>query len=131
MLVTDAQSAIERFADLLAERAGIPVETLDERWTSQEAERRRKRIDSHLQFVRERGAAGKPFKYTSQVYGFPVITRQETELMIPLPVAFQETMPNQFSVTYALPDPADTGREAIVPGASAFKSNPAGQPTLL
>jgi len=29
----------ERFAARLAERAGVPVDTLDERWTSREAER--------------------------------------------------------------------------------------------
>lgn len=29
----------ERFAATLAERAGVPVDTLDERWTSREAER--------------------------------------------------------------------------------------------
>ncbi|HEU4430644.1 MAG TPA: Holliday junction resolvase RuvX [Myxococcota bacterium] len=31
--------AAQRFADALAERTGVPVETLDERWTSREAER--------------------------------------------------------------------------------------------
>jgi putative Holliday junction resolvase len=31
--------AAQRFADELAETAGVPVETLDERWTSREAER--------------------------------------------------------------------------------------------
>jgi putative Holliday junction resolvase len=31
--------AAERFAEALAKRAGVPVDTLDERWTSREAER--------------------------------------------------------------------------------------------
>ncbi|MBC2712722.1 MAG: site-specific DNA-methyltransferase [Desulfosarcina sp.] len=67
------------------------------------------RFDGHLQFVRDRQAAGKPIKYTNQVYGFPVITRQETELMIPLPTAIHETAQNQFRVTYDIPEAAVTG----------------------
>jgi putative Holliday junction resolvase len=31
--------AAQRFAEALAKKAGVPVETLDERWTSREAER--------------------------------------------------------------------------------------------
>jgi putative Holliday junction resolvase len=31
--------AAQRFAEALAKRAGVPVDTLDERWTSREAER--------------------------------------------------------------------------------------------
>jgi len=34
----EAEAAL-RFASALAEKAGVPVETLDERWTSREAER--------------------------------------------------------------------------------------------
>jgi DNA modification methylase len=61
------------------------------------------RFDSHQQFVRDRRAAGKPFKHVNRVYGFPVITRQETELMIPFPETITTTANSQYHVTYALP----------------------------
>ena len=47
------------------------------------------RLKAHLQFVRDRQKAGKPIKHANQVYGFPVITRQETELMFPLPASVE------------------------------------------
>ncbi len=73
------------------------------------------RMDDHLQFIRDRQSAGKTIKYTNQVYGFPVVTRQETELMIPLPTAVLETAPNQFRVTYQLPEAPTTGKPAAFP----------------
>lgn len=73
------------------------------------------RFDGHLQFVRNRQASGKTIKHTNQVYGFPVITRQEIELMIPLPVAIQKTAKNHFQVDYEMPDPPAIGQPAIIP----------------
>ena len=86
------------------------------------------RFDGHLQFVRDRQAAGKAIKHTNQVYGFPVITRQETELMIPLPAAIQETAKNQFQVTYEMPEVPAIGQPAIVP--KAIPTPKTGQLTL-
>jgi hypothetical protein len=40
------------------------------------------RLESHLGFTADRIASGKPMKYQNIHYGFPVITRQETELLI-------------------------------------------------
>ena len=62
------------------------------------------RLDDHRQFVRDRQAAGKAIKHTNQVYGFPVVTRQEAELMLLLPSAFEEKTQNQFQVGYEIPD---------------------------
>lgn len=76
------------------------------------------RFDDHLQFVRDRQTAGKAIKHTNAVYRFPVITRQETELMIPLPLAISETEPNRFTVTYDLPEAPDAGAPAGVPDIS-------------
>ena len=73
------------------------------------------RFDGHLQFIRDREAAGKAIKHTNQVYGFPVITRQETELMIPLPATIQEAAPNQFRVSYEIPEAPATGGPAAIP----------------
>ena len=65
------------------------------------------RLAAHGTFVTEREAAGKPIKYTNAVYGFPVITRQETELMIPLPSAVDLVKANRFIVGYTPPQPCD------------------------
>ena len=86
------------------------------------------RFDDHLEFVRNRQAAGKTIKHTNQVYGFPVITRQEVELMIPLPVAIQETANNQYQVTYEMPEAPAMGQPAIVP--KAIPTPKTGQLTL-
>lgn len=40
------------------------------------------RLKAHLLFISERTAAGKPIKHMNLPYGFPVITRQEKELII-------------------------------------------------
>ena len=73
------------------------------------------RFDGHLQFVRNREAEGKDIKHTNRVYGFPVITRQETEMIMPLPSAIQETLQNQFTVSYEIPQAFPTGEPAAVP----------------
>ncbi len=81
------------------------------------------RIKDHQQFIRDRQAAGKPIKYTNSVYDFPVITRQETELMILLPHQVQETRKNHFTVSYETPQAALTDITA-----PAVTSPPAEQP---
>ncbi|MBR9985154.1 MAG: hypothetical protein KFF68_04530, partial [Desulfosarcina sp.] len=86
------------------------------------------RFDDHLEFVRNRQAAGKPIKHTNPVYGFPVITRQEVELMIPLPVAIQETANNQYQVAYEMPEAPAPGQPAMVP--EAMPTPKTGQLTL-
>jgi DNA modification methylase len=40
------------------------------------------RLKAHLSFISERTAAGKPVKHTNLPYGFPVVTRQEKEIII-------------------------------------------------
>ena len=42
----------------------------------------RKRLTGHLQFAAERTRQGKPLKYMNRHYRFPVMTSQETELLI-------------------------------------------------
>ncbi|BBO73643.1 DNA modification methylase [Desulfosarcina widdelii] len=73
------------------------------------------RLDAHLQFVREREENGKPIKYTNQVYGFPVITRQETELLLPLPVSVEESAENRWQVKYDVPMASAEGKPAPIP----------------
>jgi hypothetical protein len=40
------------------------------------------RIDDHLAFIDQRRAAGREIKHRNRRYGFPVVTRQETELLL-------------------------------------------------
>ena len=81
------------------------------------------RLDGHLQFIRDREAAGKAIKYTNRVYGFPVVTRQETELMMPLPTAVTQPARHRFKVSYTMPVASPTGAPARIPESSQSKKN--------
>ncbi|MCH2186573.1 Holliday junction resolvase RuvX, partial [Myxococcota bacterium] len=65
----EAESA-ERFAQSLAQRASIPVETLDERWTSVEAERA----------LREQGHGGRRARQHVDEVAASIILRTYLEL---------------------------------------------------
>lgn len=41
------------------------------------------RLTAHIGFVEQRRAAGKPFKHRNRPYGFPVVTAQEQDLILP------------------------------------------------
>ncbi len=83
------------------------------------------RFDDHLTFIRARTASGQPVKYTNQVYGFPVVTRQETELIILRPKALDETAPGHFRVYYEHADLAvSDGKDTV---ANPVKSKQMGQ----
>jgi DNA modification methylase len=86
------------------------------------------RFNVHQEFVRQRQAAGKPIKHTNRVYGFPVITRQETELMIPLPVKMRETARNRFESTYRPSEAAPADSPAPAP--EGCRTHPPGQLSL-
>ncbi|BBO80367.1 methyltransferase [Desulfosarcina ovata subsp. sediminis] len=66
------------------------------------------RLEAHRQFVQDRQAAGKAIKYTNQTYGFPVITRQETELMFLRPVTVKEMKKKHFQMAYEMPQVSST-----------------------
>jgi DNA modification methylase len=40
------------------------------------------RLDNHLRFAKERAKVKEPFAYTNKVYGFPVKTKQEVEMIL-------------------------------------------------
>jgi hypothetical protein len=58
------------------------------------------RLAAHERFVEERLAAGKPIKHTNAHYHFPVITAQETGLLINEPLSLTRTGDTDFDVTY-------------------------------
>ncbi|MFW5901782.1 MAG: hypothetical protein ACOCTS_01955, partial [Thermodesulfobacteriota bacterium] len=92
--------------------------------------------ERHAAFVKERQAAGKAVKYSSRQYGFPVVTRQETEIHLARPVDVRSDKADGFTVTYADAPPvtdlyADLSERAAaaarVPEAASRASAAAGQ----
>jgi DNA modification methylase len=59
------------------------------------------RLAAHLAFVKERTDSGYDFKYTSRHYGFPVMTRQEIELMFNPLLQITVTGDNEYRVDYS------------------------------
>jgi modification methylase len=64
-------------------------------------ERIQARLDDHLSFVSQCRQTGREMKHLNKHYRFPVVTRQETELLMDLPedIALQE--PDGFRVSYS------------------------------
>ena len=60
------------------------------------------RIDLHNQFVSDRLDTGKPIKYENTHYGFPVITRQEKELVFDIPVSVGRQSDKSIIIGYQL-----------------------------
>ncbi|MFZ0612290.1 MAG: site-specific DNA-methyltransferase [Desulfobacterales bacterium] len=58
------------------------------------------RLTNHLIFVRERIAAGRTIKHQNRFYGFPVMTRQEIDLVFHRPVAVSQPDKDLFTVDY-------------------------------
>lgn len=59
------------------------------------------RLEAHLEFVKTRTDAGYEFKYLNRHYGFPVMTRQEIELLFNRPLRAKETEKRFFRMDYA------------------------------
>jgi DNA modification methylase len=59
------------------------------------------RLSSHLNFLSEKHNSGKAFGYLNKYYGFPVVTRQEKELLINSVAAVKETNNNNFEMMYS------------------------------
>ena len=58
------------------------------------------RLENHREFVRRREEAGVPCRHINVHYGFPVVTRQETELSLDLLAEVRRTGGQAFQVTY-------------------------------
>ncbi|WP_033397131.1 DNA-methyltransferase [Desulfobacter curvatus] len=92
----------------------------------------RHRIDLHNQFVKERLDAGKPIKHENTHYGFPVITRQEKELVFNIPVSVEKQDDESMVVNYDIPprETANTVTSAqktpVELGTGRAKSKPEG-----
>ncbi len=86
------------------------------------------RIDLHNEFVQGRLDAGKPIKHENTHYGFPVVTRQEKELVFSIPVSVEQQGDESMVVNYDIlsRETAKTVTTAqntpSVPGTSRAKS---------
>ena len=58
------------------------------------------RLEKHLDFVRRKSAAGHMFKHRNKFYGFPVMSRQETELIIQKPASVLPVADNSLQVQH-------------------------------
>ena len=59
------------------------------------------RLSSHLGFLTDKYKAGKEYEYLNKHYGFPVVTRQEKELLINSMIGVKETNNNTFEIMYS------------------------------
>ena len=84
--------------DLRAEIFADPA-----RWLPAARHRAASRLEEHRSFVAARRASGKTMLHESRRYGFPVITRQESELWIPLPAAARREAEDLWVVSYEEP----------------------------
>ena len=66
----------------------------------------RRRLSRHLDFVADRMAAKGPLKYKNRLYGFPVMTRQEKELLLTPPLDLVQEEELRWTVSHTqTPDP--------------------------
>lgn len=61
-----------------------------------------RRLARHQAFVKQRTAEGKPLKYTNELYGFPVVTRQEICLQLDIPAHLVQTGDTRFEVSHEM-----------------------------
>jgi DNA modification methylase len=59
------------------------------------------RLADHLQFVNRRCREKKPLKHTNAPYGFPVVTKQETQLLINALISVTQAQPNLFCALHS------------------------------
>ena len=59
------------------------------------------RFENHIAFVRERSQQKGPFKYINEPYRFPVMTRQETQLLFNEPISADLLDASTVEVTYS------------------------------
>ncbi len=78
--------------DVFADLAGL---------TAQTQQRIRSRIDEHLAFVEQRLADGREIKHINRPYRFPVVTRQETELLFDLVEELSPSEHDSLRATYS------------------------------
>ena len=87
--------------DIFSDLAGL---------TARANQRIRSRIEEHMAFIEQRRAAGRDIKHLNRTYRFPVVTRQEIDLLLNPIAAVSPAEHDRFHVTYSedpchAPDP--------------------------
>lgn len=83
------------------------------------------RLSRHGDFVERRIAEGKTLKHRNEHYGFPVVTSQETDLLLNFVLDTSKTRRNTISVSYSDEPHADFSKTCVGarPGKSSSDSN--------
>jgi len=82
------------------------------------------RLVAHLRFVQEyQSQQGSPLKYTSQCYGFPVMTRQERQIRLYRVQELRRESDGVFVASHTTAHPGD-GSAALVEGVDAARTQP-------
>jgi DNA modification methylase len=58
------------------------------------------RLERHAAYMREREAKGRPGAYRNRHYGFPVVTRQEQDILLPLLTTVRQREPDTWIAEY-------------------------------
>ena len=66
------------------------------------------RLQRHMEFIERRQEEKGETKHKSSKYGFPVVTRQEKNIIFPLMEKINKIKENQFEVTYSEENPVNT-----------------------
>ncbi len=64
-------------------------------------QRIQKRLSDHINFIKNRFSQKGQFKHANKHYGFPVVTRQEKELLLNAPTSVLRNSEDFFEVTYS------------------------------
>ena len=86
-------------------------------------QRIRARIDDHLAFVNRCRETGRELKHLNRNYHFPVVTGQETELLLDLPEAVSPAEPDGFHVSYSEDPCRIFDRQGLFPTAPCPAAN--------
>lgn len=89
-------ASFERDAGLMAHIENGAAETVDLAQARVQA-----RLDAHVEFVKERHQSRGHFGYRNEHYGFPVVTKQETELLFTPPESVTRVGPFAYEVKHA------------------------------
>jgi len=84
------------------------------------------RLDFHNEFVRKRLEAGKPIKHENTHYGFPVVTRQEKELVFNIPVSVEQQGGENMIINYVTPSREAAATVTAAQNTPAVTGTPAG-----
>ena len=76
------------------------------------------RLERHREFVSSWEASHGPLKYRNRWYGFPVMTAQEEDLRLALPLAVASSAPRELEMRYETPSLNSVDGAAAAPSVS-------------